>query len=335
MGLFFAQKAENSVAFKAFIYEECHKQPYGDYYVRIAELTEQLYTEDLINIDEYYYLQSELENYNCSAEGAATIFIPHIEEVSTSYFTMPNPTCLTTAPIVTFGFEYDDITETTIKYTLDNNQLLAHPENPITEEIAWNQEYDVWVFQQEELCGEGNDIKSPKDTLTVFNDDLPSLEENAERTDGKEEWVGIVQIPNINKVEPWIREKLELKVFVNSSNGTILLERSFGKWRRKNFRNSRWHDFGQSLGFWNLNTWGPMQLERWIEENQYLTSTSTNAVATLSPGSGFPTITITHTLRNQDNNLGAINVQFTDPSLPDVNHRTYNLADLNFKRRSE
>jgi hypothetical protein len=333
MALFFAQKAAGSLQFKSFVYEQCYKQEYGDYYVRVEELKDLMFEHGLIDESEKNNLEEILERYNCSAENAAVLFIPHLEEVSANYFTMPQATCPQGAPIITFGYTYDVNTATTTKYTLNYNELLPHPEEPITEEFAWNWENDVWVFNVEEVCSADNMVKAPGDTLTVFNDDLPTLEPFVERVDGKKEWGGMIQVTNLNNIESWINGKVEFKYFVNSSNGTLLKEVPFGKWKRKNFKHQRWHNFNDLIGFWNLSVWGPMQLERWIEEDGG--SSTINIQQSINAGSGWPTITINHSIQNRDQNLGSANVQFTDPSLPDLNYTVYNLYSLNFARVSE
>ena len=332
IGLFFAEKAEASSDFKAFVYEKCFEQPYGDYYIRIKEIVEPLLEADLLDKSEAEFVNQQLDYYYCDAETDAILFIPHLEEVTSTYFNLPSPTFVVGAPKVSFDFEYDDYSQTTPNYSLVNNQLEEDTQNPVTEEMAWNWENDIWVFGSEELCSSDNMIKAPGDTISVFTDELPALIENAERFDGKKEWGGIVQVTNIGNLESWVRGKLELKYFVNKSDGGVLKDRGFGKWRRKNFKNQRWKDFGDLIGYWNLSNWGPMQLERWIEEDGGGTTTVNQS---FSPGSGFPTVTITHTIKSNDFDCGTANVQFTDPSLPSINHTIYNLNSLNFTRMSE
>ena len=184
------------------------------------------------------------------------------------------------------------------------------------------------MFGEEESVSEGNDVKAPGDTLTQFKDQLPKEELGRTRLPNRDEWGGFIQVTDMG-IEHWIRGKFELKYFVHSSAGTLLKERPYGRWRRKNFKNQRWVDFADYIGVWNQTTWGPMHLERWIEETGGSTITVTQ---TINPGNGFPTTTIQTQLKSNDNNLGAANVQFTDLALPEPGVTTYTLNGLNFRR---
>ena len=54
-----------------------------------------------------------------------------------------------------------------------------------------------------------------------------------------------------------------------------------------------------------------------------------------TPGSGFPSVSISTSLKDGDEDCGVQIVQFTDYALPEPNVTTYNLYALNFRRRTE
>lgn len=316
------EKAETDFKFRLFVYSLCYDQLYGDYYIRIADIAEKGLAEGYFSNSEADFLWENRAKFMCEDTGEPILFIPFLEEVDEEQFKkedLPKD-----APIVVFQDEYNENAATSIGWRLVNGSFQAVYEQ-IDEEFAWAN--DVWVFGEEEKVSEGNDVKAPGDTATVFNDQLPEEVERV-RLPNRDEWGGFIQVTNMS-IEPWIRGKFEFKYFVNSSSGTALKDRPFGKWRRKNFKNQRWVNFGDYIGIWNQSNWGPMHLERWIEENSGNPQTITQ---TINPGSGFPTTTIQTQIQSKDNNLGAANVQFTDLALPAPGVTTYTLNGLNFRR---
>jgi hypothetical protein len=327
-----SEKAGNNANFKALAYSLCSQQLYGDYNIRITDLLESALAENFITTQEDQELRDHIEIYYCGTGNHPILFIPHIEEVDESYF--KNNEFPLGYPNVSFDFEYNNTTHTTPSYKYDDtrNDLFLYLEE-VNEEMAWNFEYDVWIFGEEENVSAENQVAAVDDTTKVFNNLPPTLDEfDVERFDGKKEWGGRIQVTNMGAIEPFVRGKFEFKYFVNKSDGGILKERGFGKWRRKNFKDQNWKDFGDLIGNWTLSNWGPMQLERWIEEDG---GSSTTVTQSFSPGSGLPSVTVTHNLKSGDEDLGTANVQFSDLSMPDLNYVIYTLSHMNFTRKSE
>ncbi|MBY0347137.1 MAG: hypothetical protein K2W79_02670 [Hydrotalea flava] len=187
----------------------------------------------------------------------------------------------------------------------------------INEEYAWNN--DIWVIGYEEEVSPENMVPNPADTVTFGG-----------RFSGVGEYSRI-QLSSMT-AEPWRSGKMEFKFFVNGANGTLLKELPLGKWRRENFRNQRWHDFGLRafIGFWRPNepNWGNITFERWIEEDGGNSSEISQTV-TVPGQNGGPSssLTIKHPSKNRDDNLGLFNVQFLDPI-----SATYTLQDSYIQR---
>lgn len=328
-----SNKAGNDPAFKAQIYSLCYQQLYGDYNVRIIDILEPALEAGYIGEGDDQYLRERIEIYHCGTGSYPILFIPHLEEVEKTYF--ENQQYVLGYPNVSFDFEYDDASQTTPSYKYDesSNSLEPYLES-MNEEMAWNFEYDAWVFGGEENVSTENQVAASNDTANVITNTPPIVEEvQLNRINGKMEWGGWIQVTNCGAIEPWVKGKFEFKYFVNKSDGGILKDRAFGKWRRKNFHNQHWFTFTDLIGYWNLSNWGPMQLERWIEEDGG--SGTTTVTQSFNPGSGLPTVNVSHTFKSGDDDLGASNVQFTDYSLPSLNYTVYNISYMNFTRKSE
>jgi hypothetical protein len=330
---FITQKAYDHPDLRKWIYKRCHEEHYGDYNTKIQDIKDFNQAEG-----NPYWDESEdalfaewMEVYRCGTGLDPIVFIPHIEEIDPlDYFDNNNyPTGL---PEVVFMDEYDENNHTAPTYVLASGVLQINSEG-VDEEYAWAN--DVWVFGEEEEASPGNQVANPKDDKTKFEDDLPEPQEIV-RNLGHMEYAGIMQVTsnsNLRDIEHWIHGKLEFKILINNSDGSLNNDFPTGKWRRKNFKNARWHDFNLTVGYWWLNNWGPEQLERWIEEDGG--SQTVNITQTINPGSGFPSTTITHQVKSDDDNLGAASVQFTDPALPEPSVTTYTLGKMNFRRRTE
>ncbi len=209
-------------------------------------------------------------------------------------------------------------------YTIDESGGLTYY-GMISESFAWNN--DVVVIGVEEESSYNPDEFNPAR--------LNPVKALSSRDSTRLEIGGRILVPDISAIEPWIRGKLEMKYFVNSSSGTLIKERAFAPIRRRDI-NNKWIDLNDPIGNWYLSIWGPYQYERWIEEDG---GSSTTITTPITPVAGGPTYTITTTLKGGDNNCGLAAVDYNDsyyweiPVSPE-NWRIYYISYMNFQRES-
>lgn len=209
-------------------------------------------------------------------------------------------------------------------YTIDESGSLTYY-GMISESFAWNN--DVVVIGVEE---ESSYI--PDDTNPAGLNPVKAL---SSRNPSRLEIGGRILVTSIREIEPWIRGKLEMKYFVNSSSGTLIKERAFAPIRRSDI-NNKWIDLNDPIGNWDINIWGQYQYERWIEEDG---GSSTTITTPITPVAGGPKYTITTTLKGGDNNCGLAAVDYNDsyyweiPVSPE-NWRIYYISYMNFQRES-
>lgn len=198
-------------------------------------------------------------------------------------------------------------------YIIDNGYSLVFYQN-ITEDYAW--ENDVWVIGAEENVSPENSVAAVED-ISV-----------AARFQGQAEYAGIIQCTDLNAIEHWTAGKLEFKIFIFNASGAQISVRAFGKWKRSNFRNQKWKDFGHFVGNWNTSTFGNFMYENWWEEDG---GQSNSVTITMPPPAGQtgPTVSTTIPSKNQDDNLGLATIQFTDAI-----SQVYNISYANIKRRN-
>ncbi len=209
-------------------------------------------------------------------------------------------------------------------YTIDESGGLTYY-GMISESFAWNN--DVVVIGVEEESSYNPDEFNPAR--------LNPVKALSSRDSTRLEIGGRILVPDISAIEPWIRGKLEMKYFVNSSSGTLIKERAFAPIRRRDI-NNKWIDLNDPIGNWYLSIWGPYQYERWIEEDG---GSSTTITTPITPVAGGSTYTITTTLKGGDNNCGLAAVDYNDsyyweiPVSPE-NWRIYYISYMNFQRES-
>jgi len=88
------------------------------------------------------------------------------------------------------------------------------------------------------------------------------------RTDGRAEYGGKIQVTDLNEIEHWFSGKLEFQIIVAGVQGsadTVISNRKFKKTKRKNFRDRKWHDFNHFIANWNKSNLGQWNVEKWIE----------------------------------------------------------------------
>lgn len=186
-------------------------------------------------------------------------------------------------------------------YIIDNYGNLTYS-ICINEDYAWN--HDVWVLGYEEEVSPGNDVASP--------DDVGAWVGTNNRDEGFQEGGGLVQVLDLNAIEPWVRGKPEFKYFVSNSTGTLIKDHVFGKWRRSNFSGAAWVYLKDFIGSWNTSVWGNTTYEHWIEEDGGSSTSLSQNISYVLNGVTYTT-TITIPAKNGDDDLGMANVQFTDP----------------------
>lgn len=313
-----------------FIVDECIKQEQGDYTIRIDNLIARLRKNGILMSNSGIEALEELSGKMKSIKTGRIpiIFIPSAETVenkkrrflaSSDVGGGSNPDPYYFVPSESPQGPGDSYPG----YVLNTSgQFVFYGQ--IYEEFAW--ENDVYVIGFEEVV-------SPENLIAIEEGDNPpppNPPASSIRTDGVKEYSGRPQITDLGTVEPWIWGKLELKYFINDSYGGLIKEKGFGKRKRSHFRNQNWHDFNDFVGHWYWDVWGPSTLERWIEEDGGATSTVSTS---FNPGQGLPSVTITHTIKSEDYNMGASQVQFSDPVEPITQGTIYQITSMNFKRK--
>lgn len=211
-------------------------------------------------------------------------------------------------------------------YIIDNNGNLTYSEC-IDEAFAWTN--DVWVLGYEEVVSPGNQVASPEDPYYVSTNG---------RYEDFAEHAGLVQLTDMGAIEPWVQGKLEFRYTVHNAYGTLIKERAFGKRARRNFDGQAWHYLNDFLGYWNTSVWGSVTYERWIEEDGGVSSTFNQNISYSINGVTYTT-TISVPGRDQDDNLGMANVQFSDNIFfiplvdPEANKTIYTLTYMNVQRQ--
>jgi hypothetical protein len=149
-----------------------------------------------------------------------------------------------------------------------------------------------------------------------------------ERFDGQIENGGIIQVTNISAIESWVANRLEFRYYVYSSNGTKVKDKSFGRWKRKHFKDLKWHDFNDFLFYWNVSNIGNWNVEGWIEEDG---GQSASIQYTIPPPPGQPGVGVSVNIpsRQRDDNMGQTIIQFSDPITT-----VYGISYANIKRKN-
>lgn len=305
--------AKNS-EFRQFILNECLKQKHGDYNVYLKDVVSNFKAKP-----GYEKITSALEELVSKTRAVTKgrepiIFYPKAETIEKRLKANISARTETEGPQEPVGVYEEEVNPdySSPGYILDNGSSLVFYQN-ITEDYAW--ENDVWVIGEEENVSEENSIAAPEDMIVA-------------RTQGQSEYGGIIQCTDLNAIEHWTSGKLEFKIFIFNGSGAQISVRAFGKWKRSNFRNQNWKDFGHFVGNWNTSTFGHWMYENWWEEDG---GQSNSTTITMPPPSGQtgPTVSTTIPSQNRDDNLGMATIQFTD-----LITQVYNISYANIKRRN-
>ena len=306
----------NNAEFKSFILKECSKQIHGDYNVYFSTIIEKYKSTNIEFASSIASLRLDLMKTNGGAE--PLLFYPRAETLENTVY-KKNYITNGGEPLV-IGIYQDDLSPsyTASGYTLQNDGSLQY-HSEITEDFAW--ENDVWVIGQEE---DTNDY-------SLFYTDLPSFipvtVNTSLRAEGQAEYAGIIQVTDLNTIEPWTFGKLEFTIVVTNATGVIIGTEKFPKRKRSNFKDEKWYDYNYFVGNWNTSTFGNWMYEKWIERDGGKSAAITVSVPPPA-GSGGPTITINIPSEERDDDLGLATVQFSDNI-----DQVYNISYANIKRR--
>jgi hypothetical protein len=322
--------ASQNQEFYNLMRSECAKQQYGDYYVRLNDIIKinqkkQFWSQD--ENEQIIILNNKLEK---SISNNVIIFIPSVEtdeDIRLKKVKTAKTSLQYSDIAVVFMDEYLPIPELAPGY-LVTNEILAF-DQMIDEEYAW--ENDVWVIGQEEVVSASNMQINPvgfefNPVSTVSSGGSTNSANN--RTEGRQEFGGRIQITDLGKVEPWISGKLELKYFVFNTTGTNIKERAFGKTKRKHFKDKKWYDYNDFIVNWNNMNVGNWNIESWIEEDGGSSSSVSQTFPAPSGCIGCPSTTITHPSKSRDDILGRSMVQYSDNIT-----QIYNISYANFTRK--
>ena len=310
--------AKSNDNFRTIAYTECNKQKYGDYYVKLNELIALNATHNYWDAATVTKLSNLEKAITVTKRNDVTIFIPSIEkhpEKATANRMLAR-TEVVQEPVAVVATEYDNPTQTSPGYIVENNGVLTFYQT-INESFAW--ENDVWVVGEEEIVSPENMVAAAEDTATLVY----------ARVNGGAEYGGIVKVTNWSLVEPWILGKPEFRMVVYKGAGTAttIKDKAFGKWRRANF-NGQFKDFNEFLYNWNVSNIGDYTSEKWIEEDGGAWFTLTFGVKIKIFGVET-TVGVSLPLKNNDDDLGLTLVQFTD----DIS-TVYGMTGIEIKRKN-
>jgi hypothetical protein len=326
--------ANKNPAFRRAIEEECLKQERSDYNVAIDKVLQISLQKQLVSQDYASRIDELVKRMVTLKPGRLPIvFVPVVENFDTDA-DIYKGTSLTS--------KYDNTGNTDVNITVVsrdaevskgdlypgyrfNSSGKWETSGLISEDFAWKN--DVWVIGYEENVSTENRVTYKK------HSDRPKTVRNPQsRVNGKAEYGALIQVIDLGAIESWANGKPEFKYFVHNAFGTLIKERPFDGWARSNYSNQQWFDYEDFIGTWNTSNWGSINYERWIEQDGGKPTTVTMSIP--NPAGG-PTISISTTFAQDDENLGLGNVQFTDyyQNEPGVTPTTYTLQNMNFRRK--
>jgi hypothetical protein len=314
---FILKTAKNKSTFKSHVLAVSAPQPYDDYYIRVVDLINynQTHSNVFWSSSEQTYLQglvNSIKNDDSNEPYEPIVFVPFLEDRNLDSLLQNLPSG---SPEGVVQFEYNSRTEECPAYTLNESDQLISSGTNINEAYAWD--HNVWVFGQEE------NVPTGTGGAGIYN------AVQGDRYDGIPEYGGIIQIPDIGAVEPWVSGKLELKYFIFDQSGTKIKEKAFAKTKRKKFKDNAWVDFNDFICYWNLSNIGNWMIESWIEVDGG-NSTSTVSQTIPPPCTGCASTTISFTKQNRDDEMGQTLIQFSDPY-----STVYGISYANVKRKTQ
>ena len=120
--------AKNNDGFRTLAYQECNKQKFGDYYVRLSDLLSLNSTFKFWDDATIKGLNEQQEKISRAGKNAVTIFIPslekHPEKAETPNRVQGRPDTYA-EPIAVIAEEYSDPTQTCPGYVVETNGVLT------------------------------------------------------------------------------------------------------------------------------------------------------------------------------------------------------------------
>lgn len=305
--------AENSSDFQRHVIQECYatEAAGGDYEVKISRLLELNQTYDFFGsrAATIHQLTSDIIADENNHE-EPIIFVPFIEDRDADSVLQ---NCTSRVPEAVLAADYNPATQECPAYTLSGDDLY-HTSARINEEYAWAN--PVWVFNQFENVGPGE----------IYNHD-PVSPTAGHRLDGRREYCGNIQVTDLGAIESWASGQVELRVIIYQQNGQKIKDKKFKKVKRKHFRDLQWYDYNEFVVYWNINNVGNYMLEQWYEVDGGGSVNFSQSYPAPTPG--FPSISVSYSIGDYDDDMGQIMVQFTDPLSTE-----YPITNANFKRRN-
>lgn len=238
----------------------------------------------------------------------------------------------TLEPIIVLGSTYDTVTGLAEGFILDEPTNTLVPVGDVAEEYAW--EHDVLVVGSEDVADAPEEFPI-EDFGGYISNSYPStyIAPPSGRSEMEPEKGGIIQIPDLGKVEGWPAGKIELMVSIISSNGTTIKENhKFPKVKRKFFRDSKWYDYELFLVNWDSPNLGKFMYEKWVEIDGATGSTPKETTVTFPPACSTcvaVTQKITTKADDNDEQLGGALIAFADNK-----SQVYNINyGINIKRK--
>ncbi len=306
----------NDSEFKSFILTECLKQSHGDYNVYFSTIIEKYKSKNIEFANSLSVLRLNMMKINGGIE--PLLFYPQAETIENIAYKKTFRT--SNGEPVVIGIYDSDLSPsyTASGYIIQNDGTLQY-HSEITEDFAW--ENDVWVIGLEE---DTNDYSLSYTDLPSF---IPVAVNTSLRTQGQAEYAAIIQVTDLNDIEPWTGGKLEFTIVVMNANGVIIGNEKFPKRKRSNFKDNKWYDYNYFVGNWNTSTFGNWMYEKWIERDGGKSASITVSVPPPAGSSG-PTTTINIPSEDRDDDLGLATIQFSDNI-----DQVYNISYANIKRR--
>lgn len=323
LGLVILKTAENNESFKELVYQECLKEKYGDYFIKITDLID-LNLENLFwDLNEVVEIETYINNLKNFTSHEPVLFIPFVENLDEPITLNSSSTSSSDLSgddtKVVFKDEYNVQNHTCPGYTLNDENLIY--EGDVDEDYAW--ENDIWVIGDSEFGAPELIAEDPS-----FDGGSPPANQPFPRTEGRAEYGGLIQVTDLNEIESWISGKLEMRIIVVNSSGTIIKNKEFPKRKRSRFTNNKWYDYDEFIANWNTPNIGNYMIEGWIEVDGGGTTTVTQSFPAPPDCTGCPSTTFTYNLGSWDEDLGKSIVQFSDNV-----GQVYGISHANFKRK--
>ena len=182
----------NDSEFKSFILTECLKQSHGDYNVYFSTIIEKYKSKNIEFANSLSVLRLNMMKINGGIE--PLLFYPQAETIENIAYKKTFRT--SNGEPVVIGIYDSDLSPsyTASGYIIQNDGTLQY-HSEITEDFAW--ENDVWVIGLEE---DTNDYSLSYTDLPSF---IPVAVNTSLRTQGQAEYAAIIQVTDLNDIEPW------------------------------------------------------------------------------------------------------------------------------------